>query len=485
MTLSDPDERPLAERIAYLQAQKQWGACIAALDEALSRANGKTRAQLLLTKARVLGQNLRRPALALDAIEAAHNLAPDDRTILDALARLRHSAGADASAFSVHKALYRRGDPTGRAARGMFDIALARGRYAAAARLSARLKDQAAPAGSLARDLAEIALAERDPARAQAMIDLAAKTMPAAQLESVRRITTSLRAELAEPGAMAGRRHVAISGAAYCGSTTLGVILGSAPGYAFAGETHWLTNARTPSLGLESILTTSVPPAQWPIACRVCGPGCQCFNTEFRLSLAKDPRGWYRKIADRLAVTNVVTADKNLQLYWERDPLFRFDHLILYKSPVQHLRSMLKQHARQSGGAPPAAGWVGANLERWARKYLAYLKTIRQSGARVVVNWESFVAEPGRHMRRLSSLLDVPLDPALLEHIRLSHFIGGNTGVDVRGLSVDPRLALRASNAPPLPPELLEEALEHPLAAWVGRLLDGEYRRAFGAPWVS
>ena len=56
---------------------------------------------------------------------------------------------------------------------------------------------------------------------------------------------------------MAGHRHLAILGAAYCGSTTLGLILGSMEDFAFAGETHWLTNVRTPALGLRSILTTA------------------------------------------------------------------------------------------------------------------------------------------------------------------------------------------------------------------------------------
>jgi hypothetical protein len=143
---------------------------------------------------------------------------------------------------------------------------------------------------------------------------------------------------------------------------------------------------------------------------------------------------------------------------------------------------MLKQHLRQNPAAPLADNWVGANLDRWGQKYLGYLKTIRQMGRRVVVNWEAFVARPAGHMRRLSSLLDIPLDPTCLDHIRIAHFIGGNTGVDVRGLKVDPTLVLRASNAPDLPAEALEQAMEHPFANWMARLLDGEYRRDFPEP---
>ena len=489
-----PAAQSPAERVKVRYAERDWRACVVAIDEALGEAPGeapdkvvrKARIDLLVLKARVLIQNLKRPAAGLEAIEAAHRLDLADRTVLETLARLRQAAGAAASAFAIQKHLFRAGDPTGRAARGLFDILMRRGRYAAAARLAPMLEAQGPAAGVLARDLAELALVRGNPAAALAMIEVARETLAGAQMDSFGAIAAALKAELGAPatgarGTMDGYRHLAVSGAAYCGSTTLGVILGSMPDWAFAGETHWLTNVRTPALGLESILTTEIPPARWPIACRVCGPACACFDPAFRRALAADPTGWYAKLADRLGVKNLVTTDKNLQLYWEKDPLFRFDHLILFKSPVQHLRSMLKQHIRQSADAPLAEGWVGANLDRWGYKYLGYLKTIRQSGRRVALNWEAFVAEPARHMRRLSSLLDILLDPACLDHIRFSHFIGGNTGVDVRGLGVDPRLVLRASNAPPLAPEILAEALAHPFGNWVMRLLDGEYRRAFGA----
>ncbi|MEO8926243.1 MAG: hypothetical protein ABI306_03685, partial [Caulobacteraceae bacterium] len=470
-------------RVRALYAGREWRACVEAIDEALAgdgAAAGKARVELLALKGRVLVQNLKRPRPGLDAIEAAHRLRPDNAAVAETLARLRQMAGAAASAFAVYKRLWRAGDRSGRAARGLFDTLMGRKRYAAAARVAALLAAEGPASGTLARDLAEIALARRDPAGALAAIDAAGEALGGAQRDSVRVIALALQTEFAGPDTMAGHRHLAVSGAAYCGSTTLGVVLGSMPGYAFAGETHWLTNVRTPALSLESILTTAIAPGRWPIACRVCGPACRCFDAAFRLGLAADPTGWYAKIADRLGVKNLVTADKNLQLYWERDPLFRFDHIILYKSPVQHLRSLLKQHTRQSSDAPLPKTWVGANLDRWAHKYLAYLKTVRQSGARVAVNWEAFVAEPAHHMRRLAVLLDIPLDPAVLGHIRLAHLIGGNMGLDVRALRADPRLVLRPSSAPDLPPDAVEEALEHPFSNWVMRLLEGEYRRAFG-----
>jgi len=480
ITAPDPSSSPPAERVRALYAKGDWRACLVAIDEALEQAAGKARVDLLCMKGRVLTQNLKRPGPGLRAIETAHRLDPESRGVRETLARLRQMAGAAAAAFAVHKGLYRAGDPSGRALRGLFDILVGRRRYAAAHRLAPLLEATAPASGALARDLAEIALARRDAAAALPRIEAARETLEDTRLKSLLAIATALKAELAAGDTMAGYRHLAIGGAAYSGSTALGVILGSMEGWAFGGETHWLTNVRTPSLGLESILSTSLAQAQWPIACRVCGPKCECFDAAFRLGLAADRVGWYAKIADRLGVRNLVTADKNLELYWENDPLFRFDYIILYKTPVQHLRSMLKQQLRRSPALPE--GWAGANLDRWGQKYLGYLKTIRPRGRRVVINWEAFVAEPTRHMRRLAALLDIPLDPACLQHIRLTHFIGGNTGVDARGLKVDPKLELRASSAPELDAETFAEAVDHPFSNWMMRVLDAEYRRDFSTP---
>jgi hypothetical protein len=473
---SSPSLSP-GERVKALHAQGEWRACIVAIDEALAQDAGDGRVNMLSLKGRILVQNLKRPGPGLQAIEAAHRIDPDNRTILAVLARLRHMAGAASGAFAIYKRLYRAGDPSGRALRGLFDVLMGRKRFAMARRLAPLLEAQSPAVGALARNLAEIALVSRDPEDALARLDAVGEARGDAQFESFLTTAAAMRRELAVHDTMDGYRHLAVAGAAYCGSTTLGVILGSMPGFAFAGETHWLTNARTPALSLESILTTTMPPAKWPIACRVCGPKCECFDPDFRLKLAADKLGWYAKIADRLGVRNLVTTDKNLELYWQRDPLFRFDYILLYKTPVQHLRSMLHQQTRHGGVI--SDGWVGINLDRWAHKYLAYLKIIRQRGRRVVLNWEAFVATPAMHMERLSVLLDIPLNPAILDQIRLSHFIGGNTGVDVRSFKDDRKLNLHPSAAPNLPEELREEALEHPFSNWVSRVLDGEYGRDF------
>jgi hypothetical protein len=214
------------------------------------------------------------------------------------------------------------------------------------------------------------------------------------------------------------------------------------------------------------------------VPCRVCLRDCRCFDNDFRLSLAAEPTGWYAKIADRLGSRNLISADKNLHLYWELDPLFRFDYIILYKSPKQYLRSLLKQHLRR-GGSPDELDrpWVDSNLQRWAYNYLGHLKAIRRTGRRVVLNWEAFVADPAPPMRALSHALEIPLPPETLDHIRLGHFVGGNTGVDVEALKAEPRMILRPSNATVLPERLAVWAAGHPRARLVAGMLDHEYRR--------
>jgi tetratricopeptide (TPR) repeat protein len=474
---------PSAFETARLRFQaKDWTGCLAAAEEALANAGGRTRINALSLKARVLALHLGRRREGLAMIEEALGLAPDNAAVLEAAAKLRLADGRAASAFGIYKRLWRADASSVVALRGLFDILMDRMRYAAARRLAPVLEAAQGLTPALVPDLVEIALVYRDEAAASAVLKRAPPTVPSPKLARYERALRSLQAERAAGDTMAGYHHIGVAGVAFTGSTTFGVILGSMPGYAFAGETQWLTNVRNAGGAMETIRGTSTPPGKWPVACRVCLRDCQCFDVAFRTGLAADETGWYAKIADRLGVKNIITADKNLHLYWELDPLFRFDYVILYKSPSQYLRSHLKQHLRRGEAAASLdRDWVSANLHRWAYNYLGHMKAIRPTGRRVVLNWEEFVAAPAPHMRRLSSLLSIPLPPETLDAIRLGHFIGGNTGVDVDALKSDPRLVLRPSNAPPLPPDLEAAAVDHPEAQRVARMLDNEYRRQFVA----
>ena len=91
-----------------------------------------SRVNMLSLKARILIQNLKHPVPGLEAIEAAHRLDPDNRGVLETLARLRSMAGAASGAFAIYKRLYRAGDSSGRALRGLFDVLMGRKRFAPA-----------------------------------------------------------------------------------------------------------------------------------------------------------------------------------------------------------------------------------------------------------------------------------------------------------------------------------------------------------------
>ena len=276
-------------------------------------------------------------------------------------------------------------------------------------------------------------------------------------------------------------RHVAVAGVAFTGSTAFGVILGSTPGFAHAGETHWLTRGWNKAGKLESIATLDAGPDKWPTACRVCERECRAFDEDFRRGLAADETGWYGKIARRLRVDTLVTTDKNLHTLWLKDPLFRFDLVVLFKSPEQYLRSMLKQAIRRADpDEAPVVDDPDRLLDRWANNYLGHLKTLKPAGKRVVLHWEHFVADPRHHLTRLGELLDSPISPAQLSAIRLGHFIGGNIAIDVAGLQANPTFKLRPSDAPALPDDLLAVVRSHKRSLFVERLLQNEYRRQFG-----
>ncbi|MEO8926007.1 MAG: hypothetical protein ABI306_02480 [Caulobacteraceae bacterium] len=468
-------------RAQGLYKDRQFAAALEVVDAALADPAAGRRVDLLSLKARLLFANLGRTAEGLQAIEAAWRLAPDAPAVLRLLARLRQAAGPSAGAFSAYKRLFKSGDKAGGAAEGLFSILVRRKRYRVATALAPMVATAEPMAGALALDLADLALARRDVDGAAAMIERARTALGERAVVSPAAIARSMKAELQAGDTMAGYRHLAIAGMAFCGSTTLGVILGSMPLFAFAGETHWLTNTRDGAGQTHPIKGTKVPQVQWPIACRVCGRTCQYFDPPFRVALADDETGWYAKIADRLGVKNLVTADKNIHFYQQRDPLSRFDYILSFKTPASYLRSMLKQQLRQPDGAATAdPAWAAGALDRWADNHLAHLRTIRPAGRRVVLSWDGFVADPDRHLRRLSALLDVPLGPETLTRIRLGHFIGGNTGLDIAALRTDPTLVLRPSNAPALPPDLQAAVLAHRASQAVARKLEVEYRRDFG-----
>lgn len=357
-------------------------------------------------------------------------------------------------------------------------------RMGAAGRWLVALHGEIGKSSRLDRELIEAALGAGDAALALDLLEKAGRGNAGA-FERQRAVARSLAAELAAGDSMAGIRHIAICGVSHVGSTAFGVIIGSVPGLCFAGETHHLTEVSLRRIGAGSgkVSVAEVEDVKrWPVACRVHGRDCDCFTVDFRRALAANPIGRYAQVARRLGVTTIVTSDKNAPLYWERDPLFRFDQIILYKPVEQQMRSTLK-HAVRLGGAEAAdkvlAG-ADETLAGWSINYLDHLRLLKPRGKRVVLNWDAFTADPGRHLRGLGDILGLPLDAGILNRIRVEHSIGGNIGVDFKALQQTGKLEIRPSSAPELSDALRSKVAGHKRAQYVNRLLDREYRRQFG-----
>jgi hypothetical protein len=397
-------------------------------------------------------------------------------------------AGDDVARFRRHKPIYRKApnSPKARdALAAMFSIVNER-RMSAGRRWLNALRGEIGQSPRLDRELIEAALGSGDAALALDLLRKAERDKTGVgAFERQRAVAQSLAAELAAGDSMAGIRHIAICGVSHVGSTAFGLILGSLPGLSFAGETHHLTEVSLRRIGTGSgkiSITEIEDTRRWPVACRVHGRQCECFTIDFRRALAASPVGRYAQIARRLGTDTIVTSDKNAPLYWERDPLFRFDQIVLYKPVEQQMRSTLK-HAVRLGGAEAVGKMLARadeTLASWSVNYLDHLRLLKPRGKRIVLNWDAFVADPARHLRRLGEILDLPLNGDILNHIRVDHSIGGNIGVDFRAVQQSGKLEIRNSSAPELSPELQAKARAHKRAQYVNRLLDREYRRQFG-----
>ena len=366
-------------------------------------------------------------------------------------------------------------------------LLMERARYRVSARLADHLEKTGANGNRFYGLLAKIVLLQGQADRALEIIDKAEAEDDDAELspnlEMLKKIALSRKAEIERGNSMENTRHIAVCGVSHVGSTIFGTILGAVEGLGFAGETHALTEVKMFRWGGKGrmLIATDIPESKWPGACRVCGRQCEVYNREFRLWLANNPTGKYAHIAKHLGVQTLVTSDKNVELYFERDPLFRFDQLILYKSPEAQLRSTLKIDLKaKPDAATEFHRQVPELLSRWTTIYHEHLHLIRPTGQKILINWEALVADPERHFKRLSELLGINLTMSTLVAPHLGHFIGGNTGVDVAKIRAAGRIELRTSNAPPLPVDAKNAADAHKASQRIFGILEKRYRDVFG-----
>ena len=268
-------------------------------------------------------------------------------------------------------------------------------------------------------------------------------------------ILSRLRRRLADdqappPPNEATLKHVAICGVSYCGSTLFARILGSLPGVANIGESHWLLNRR------EKGVTVAADPRteDWKLQvhCSRCGQKCEYLDRDFRVALMADRVHWYHRIAAHLGSDILISADKNHDKIVGADPQLRLDALVLFKSPRWAAYSHFR-HRRRKGAAEANAAQVARYLDKWAQAYEALLDRMDVQGDKVALGWADFCTAPAARLEAVCAALGLPFDAGVVERIDPEqHCLGGNVSVN-QHFRQDASFAVRPPPELTLPPE--------------------------------
>jgi hypothetical protein len=292
---------------------------------------------------------------------------------------------------------------------------------------------------------------------------------------------TSLQAVLEELPAAAredGARHVAICGVSYSGSTLIDRLLGSLPGAASIGESHWLTKALYPR-GYDTI-DFGADYADQLVKCSVCGAHCKVLTPKFRRGLAADHADWYFRIADQIGTKTLISADKNPQKLADNDPLLRLDGLVVFKSLPQAWMSEL--HKRPPGKDKE---YYRAECERyvaiWALSYRTYLEHFRPTGKVAFLSFEAFARDPAPVLEAACGALSLEFDAGVLTAIRPGHAIGGNARAMSRIRNTNYAPGISAPEPLDLPDSHLRLIEENAEAARISDLLQVAHKRMMQA----
>ncbi|MGH6979765.1 MAG: hypothetical protein ACREFC_01025, partial [Stellaceae bacterium] len=244
-----------------------------------------------------------------------------------------YQLGLTVAAFHSYKTALRR-DPKLIALGGqLVNILVLRRRYGMAVKIGRGLIDAGQTGDLLHFALAQAELGLRNAPEAIRQLDafetIAERTDGSI---SLRARAENLLWHAASSWAEGGVRHVAIAGMSYVGSTLFGTLLGSLPGCGHAGETQELIYCADPKKYAFRRIDFDADPDRSIPQCRVCGRSCAVFTRAFRASLASDPVDFYFHIGRQMGVRTIVSSDKFLSQYLGKDPLDRYDLLILYRS---------------------------------------------------------------------------------------------------------------------------------------------------------
>jgi hypothetical protein len=233
-------------------------------------------------------------------------------------------------------------------------------------------------------------------------------------------------------------RHVVITGVSFCGSTLLGLVLGSLPGIANVGESHWLVEKRRKRSSEE------LPPSPDGYEqCMCCGPDCPVVTDQLRRRLADPNVDFYATLSAAYGADIIVTSDKSHHHVLKLDPHLQNDAIVLFRHPIANWHSHCARH-------PAFATAKGQRryFELWADTYDVLLRHFHNTGAKIVVKFDDFAADPQRMLALICAALSLPCDPSAVSYWRTKqHFVGGNIQLALRLRDGD-ESALRISPPP-------------------------------------
>jgi hypothetical protein len=198
--------------------------------------------------------------------------------------------------------------------------------------------------------------------------------------------------------------HLAIIGMSFCGSTVMSYVLGSLPGSATIGESHWIVDRTSDGRHLN---------------CTLCGPACPILTPQLRKRVSSPATSWYDTLGRALGTRHLISSDKDHKLLRRLDPAGNRSELVLYKHPLDHFRSYVR--ALEGTGLSPAIDWYPTG---WSQFY-AHRSHIE--GKRAFLLFDDFLDEPLLTLRLIAEWADIEFDGSALEYWQhIHHAIGGN-----------------------------------------------------------
>ncbi len=492
MSTTDMDSQGDLDRQRQLRAQAlvKAGEFSAAIDILEQLATGLSPSSALLEwvlaeRVRLEAFELRRLDKALDISTDAVARFPASRSIWFSRGRILAQIGRMADATYAFKRALRLDPTSGAIAYEIAKIMQAAKRPEAVLAFGARALEAGVRAPTLFANLANASLLLRNSELCLSYLRACEETAPLNDhLLKLRERALRMKAfeAAARQRAAAPKvRHITVGGRSYSGTTLLGALLGSLDGAAHAGETQELIQRYDKTLGVSPLIDFDNDTDAMISHCRVCGADCRVLTRAFRESLCRDPVDFYYKLGRHLDVATLITSDKFIIEYTTKDPLSDFDLIVLYKPPLNWVRSYARRRLPDSPDVSKAERLrlIRSWLDHWVMTYRSLLRDIRPQGELVALNWEEFVARPKAHFDHLAGRLGLAGGAEVFSHVDPGHYVGGNTTTSVMDVMKSGRIDFKQSDAPHLPADEEQVVTGHAEAQSVYARLQSRYRADF------